>query len=206
MLVLNTEKTFFVPFSVISASLPNYTQLTLHKINCVYFNYCSCTKIISKTNAIKYLGIYLDSHLKWDFHVTYLCKKLRFMLPYFKEFRHILNFDNLKRVYLCLVQSILLYGIIFWGAAYKSQLYVLEILQKYIIKIMYFKPKRYPSNDLYEEVNIFDIKQLYVMQLLKFSFRNRFILAPVDHQYTTRIRLNKKSTIRMLTKKYINIV
>nr|CAI5836210.1 unnamed protein product [Callosobruchus analis]CAI5851916.1 unnamed protein product [Callosobruchus analis] len=59
---------FFVPFSANSISLPKYKQLNIYERR---------NQILSMSIAgtIKYLGVYLDKHLRWDVHVTYIVKK-----------------------------------------------------------------------------------------------------------------------------------
>lgn len=75
----------------------------------------------------------------------------------------------------------------------------MKVLQKCIIKAMYFKPKRYPIN-LYKEAIIFDIRQFKVLELLKFS-RNKWILMPVGHCYVTRGRTNENINYSQAFKK-----
>lgn len=43
---------------------------------------------------MKYLGIIIDSHLKWNFNIDYTIKKIRSSIYYFKQIRKILYFDT----------------------------------------------------------------------------------------------------------------
>ena len=61
-LIINFTKTVFVPFSSYKNGLPSYDIL--------FIKYPEYRTAIKSTNAVKYLGIYTDSHLKWDIHIN----------------------------------------------------------------------------------------------------------------------------------------
>ncbi|KAG5897935.1 hypothetical protein JTB14_014049 [Gonioctena quinquepunctata] len=85
LLTINAKKTFFLPICSNKPTLPTYN--TLH---------VSDDFIIESTNKFKYLGIVLDNHLKWNFHIKYLNKKLQFLIYKFYNLRNILNNSELK--------------------------------------------------------------------------------------------------------------
>ena len=72
--------------------------------------------------SVKYLGVDVDDRLKWDVHVTNLTNRLRKTVYKFVQLRHILRPDLLKTVYYALVESLLTYGTVVWGGAYKTTL------------------------------------------------------------------------------------
>lgn len=51
---------------------------------------------ITREEFIKYLGVTIDSHLRWDIHVSQVLKIPRHMLYKFKYLRIILNIKSLK--------------------------------------------------------------------------------------------------------------
>ncbi|KAJ8913062.1 hypothetical protein NQ315_006563 [Exocentrus adspersus] len=85
---------------------------------------------ISVRHQVKYLGVYIDSHLRWTRHLSEVAKTLRCLLYKFKYIRSFLNIQQLKVVYFALVESRLRYAILSWGGAYPSHLDQLFILQK----------------------------------------------------------------------------
>ncbi|KAG8299984.1 hypothetical protein J6590_087770 [Homalodisca vitripennis] len=56
------------------------------------------------------------------------------------------------------VQSILQYGIIAWGGAFKTIIDPLNVIQKSILKAALNKPKRFSSNELFIESDILTIR------------------------------------------------
>lgn len=94
----------------------------------------------------------------------------------------------MRILYFSLVESRLSYGILGWGGVVKSHLNKLEIVQKYFLKIMYGKERTYPSDTLFSDTKIFDLRQLYFLKTLTHLFKNKNSLCLIDHQYSTRSR------------------
>ena len=69
-------------------------------------------------------------------------------------------------MYYCLVQYHLTYRIIAWGGVTNFYLDKLETVQKWLLKIIYGKFSTYPSNYLYNESGVFDLRQLFCQNLL----------------------------------------
>lgn len=179
LLTINFTKTKFLPFTSRRNKPSNETPL---KIN------CDSTIIeIPPVDNIKYLGIHLDSMLKWDVHINKLIIKIRSLLAKFKYLKHILDIKNLMILYYALVESQLRYGIIAWGGAYNIHIKRLETTQKWILKIIYGKEITYPTDDLYNLAKVLDIRQLTCYGLIleqKKNLNKRGIL----HSYQTRYK------------------
>lgn len=179
MLTLNIEKTKCVPFVSYANHLPHYKNITIHGTN----------TSISITQNIKYLGLTIDSHLKWDLHILQVSAKIRKLFYLFRTIRQYLDSYQLKTIYYALVQSLIVYGINGWGGINKSNLKPLEITQKTILKIMYSKPMLYPSDLLFQESNIFNIRQLYIRRLaVTVHLQNKLFAV---HNYVTRNTSNE---------------
>ncbi|KAJ8983405.1 hypothetical protein NQ317_005870 [Molorchus minor] len=134
------------------SNLPDFNSL---KVNC-YQNF-----EISSKNSIKYLGIIIDRHLRWDEHMRNVC-----------------HIKQLNIMYFALIQSHLIYGIIGWGR---------ETAQKWTIKIMHNKNYTYPSEELYKEAKILDLRQLYARSLLlrQYKLKPNINMYP-NYNYDTR--------------------
>ena len=64
-LTINLSKTCFIIFRTKNKRIPaDFVDLKMDDIS------------ISRVNVIKYLGVYIDEHLYWDQHISYLCKTL----------------------------------------------------------------------------------------------------------------------------------
>nr|CAH7761733.1 unnamed protein product [Callosobruchus chinensis] len=142
LLTVNVEKTKFVPFASYKTHLPQYNTLHVHN-NSKQIN-------IGREDTIKYLGIRIDSNLRWSCQTEHVVKKIRILLPKMKNLAGILSERSLRTLYFGLIQSHLNYGII------RS----LVIMQKYIMKIIYKKPGTFPSDELFRFTKLLDIRQL----------------------------------------------
>lgn len=139
---------------------------------------------------VKYLGIFIDSHLRWDHQITYICQKIRNLLAIFKHLRNILNMKDLQILYHALVESHLTYGIVAWGGAGNTHIHRLQVLQKWILKIIHARVRTYPTETLFRESSVLDIKQLFCRDLLITQYTHRARLSQRNHPYETR---NKKN-------------
>ena len=114
-------------------------------------------------------------------------------------------------LYFSLVQSQITYdGIVSWGGAYKNALSNLEVLQKWILKIIFNRSRLYSSDRLFKESGVLDIRQLFSLAALLDFFKYKNNAASLNHQYLKRNKnapVNKKcrKTIGQRSHKYIQI-
>jgi len=66
-------------------------------------------------NNIKFLGLKLDSERAWKMHTDYLLYELSVICFIMRRLVHTLDTETLKVVYVAHFQSLIKYGIIFWG-------------------------------------------------------------------------------------------
>lgn len=210
-LTVNYGKTKFMCFSVYDINLPNFDALHVHTYRCLLNqrNGCSCDGELQSTASIRYLGLHIDRNLKYTEHIDNLNIKIRKLIWKFYELRYVMPVYILRMLYFALVESIIKYGIAVWGGAYPTNYQQLRISQKYIIKVILFRNKRYPSDLVFEEFNVLGIEGLYVLESLMFVYSNKNLLSRfVDHNYGTRNRLNMNLTItlssRTTTQRFIN--
>lgn len=123
------------------------------------------------------------------------------MLYRFKQLKSVLDFNNLKIIYYGLVQSMLEYGITIWGSAVYTYLKNLEVIQKRFIKMLYSKNQRYPTDLLYAETKLFNIRKLYFKNLAIYQYKNKDKLQCIKHNYNTKCSSNEEKTIIRTNKK-----
>lgn len=208
LLTLNKEKTKYIAFSPNITGQPQFNSLIFH-INCNRTN-CRCSTYIHQTSEIKYLGIIIDSHLRWDKHIIYTYNRLKKLIHKFYQLRSILSKKVLIITYKALVESVLQYGIIAWGGTYTTTLNILHIVQKHIIKVMLFKNKFYSTSLLFPEARLLDVGGLYIVKVLKFYYLNPKLQIKVTHTHDTRAQKseslnipNTKNTLNQKSIKYI---
>ena len=154
LLSLNVNKTKFVNFALSPRSLPEFKNLKVHNHYCDLNQNCICNYLIKKVTFIKYLGVLIDQNFTWKEHISYVTTKIRKLIYKFYELRHVLSLSTLKMVYYALVETVLSCGWVVWGSA--TILKKLQVAQKYIIKIMLFKNKRFSTEFLFKESQVLD--------------------------------------------------
>lgn len=192
ILTLNSSKSFFVSFSIHNTKQPPYEQLLIHDKSCSKDQDCKCSHIINKIDKYKYLGVMFDSYLKWDEQINSLTKRLRKYIVIFKKIRNFFDIKQLTTFYYALVESILTYGIIGWGGARETHISKLEIVHRMIIKSMLNKSKFFSSAEIFKISNLLNLKKLYLLQILKYIYKNNCQIEITNHLYNTRNKKNMK--------------
>lgn len=110
-MAVNAQKTQLVcfrsPLKTTVINLPLY----LHKSNCVP---CKCTPI-PYVDCVKYLGIFFDSNLSWQHHLSLICSKLRSVAWLMFNMKSIAPLSVKKLIVHALGYSVLRYGITVFG-------------------------------------------------------------------------------------------
>jgi len=167
------------------------TNMSLRLHTCGGTNGCITCDTIERVSEYRYLGVIFDNRLKWTGHVTYIRNKLRKFIFIFSNLNKILPLDLIKIVYYAYVQSLLQYGILAWGGGFRSLILPLEIIQKSILKSALNKSRRYPTDLLFDEFEVFNIPQLYVKSLILYIFKTNYhLFQPISHSYSTRSATN----------------
>lgn len=73
-----------------------------------------------------------------------------------------------------------------WGSALKTHLHILEVTQRRFIKFIYSKSARYPSNQLYTEAKMLDLRQLYFLSVCIRYHTHKHSSKLPTHSYDTR--------------------
>lgn len=180
LLTINFEKTHYIPFSCTDRNPPSFHKIEIDSSRQRF--------VILPKQEIKYLGVIIDSHLRWNHHINHVKVKLQGILYKFKYFRNLFNYRQLKILYHSLVESHLRYGILGWGGVVESHLSPLENLQKRFLKVILFKEQRYSSDLLFREANVMDIRQLYYYNVSVRCQIQQHTLPIRYHTYRTRQR------------------
>lgn len=185
LLTVNISKTSFVAFSSYQSSQPNFQSLQIKSSNRVM--------MIKSSEVVKYLGIHVDKHLRWNVQARHIINRVRNLLGKFKILRDILGPRQMSMIYQSLVQPLISYGILAWGGLNKTVLKGVEVVQKWVLKIIYKKEITYPSDNLYLEARVLDPRQLYSVAVLKYMHNHPECVLRPQYEYDTR---NKQNTVR----------
>lgn len=139
LLSLNLQKTKYMIFRSPRKAAPNTTGLIIG------------SDTIEKVDSFKYLGLYLDSTLSWDYHINKVANKTSSMCGILKRLSSFLPRKALLLFYFAHIHTHFNYLIISWGRASKSKLKRLQTLQNRCFKIIYNLPFLFSTVRLYTD-------------------------------------------------------
>lgn len=122
---------------------------------------------INKVSCVKYLGLYIDEHLKWNVHISKIINKI---LPIVGVLRRLggMPIEIKKSVYNAFINSHLQYLSAVWGIADKTYLYPLQLIQNRAIKCIFNLNYFTPTKEIYASTNILPIRCIYEFNVIKF--------------------------------------
>ena len=151
-LSLNTGKTEFIVFR-------------RHKLINEKFTLRINQTTIRESTKIKYLGVYLDKNLSWNFHITELCKKLSCAVGMLYKMKNLCSTSTLKAIYHSLFHSHLSYGISVWGLAKTSLTHKVILLQKKAIHVVAKEDFLAHTDNIFNELKIIKCSDQYLLSL-----------------------------------------
>lgn len=199
-LSLNANKSKFLTFSILASDQPQNRGLKVHKNNCDY-GHCDCPTV-EKCDTVKYLGLVVDHHLRWNEHVNSVIKKVRYITYKFYILRGILTKKSLLVVYNALVESILSYCITIWGGLFNNVLRNLQVVQNTILKVIFKKPRLHATSALYAESRLLDIRNIYTYNCLLWLYNNKDY-ARVENIYMTRTMANQHIIVPLVKRAHL---
>ena len=151
--------------------------------------------MIKKEKHIKYLGLFIDSHLCWKYHILHITKKIKRCIGILSKIRFFVSQQVLVQLYYSLIYPFLTYSLTAWGNTYNTSLQPLFILQKKAVRIITFSEYKAHSSPLFyrlEILKLFDLIYLdnalfvydYYTNKLPATFHDFFKSIHEVHQYT----------------------
>lgn len=193
-LTVNVDKSKYIQFSRARDKDSHPFNLYLHFCNLDQPS-CTCEKI-DRVNSGKYLGIVVDENLDWREQVKSVVNKIKKFTHIFYNIQNYFSKKTLIMLYKALVQSVLSFGILWWGNACGGVLEPLKVIQKTILKVLLKKPRRFPSAELFSEAKVFTLKQLYIKHALMFYHKHPEVLDAEQKPDRTRtVRLTTQAVI-----------
>jgi len=80
----------------------------------------SSSTIITNINSTRFLALTIDSSLSWRDHIIELTSKLNKACYAVTAIKPFMSLDVIKMIYNSYVQSVMSYGIVFWGNSHLS--------------------------------------------------------------------------------------
>ena len=152
---------------------------------------------IEKTDSYKYLGITIDQKLNWKSHIKELRAKLSSVCGVLSKVRHYLDRKSLMKIYTCLFESRIRYGLLGWGTASEQELSQLKVLQNRAVRFITFSSFRTKVAPLYSKLKILPLADHLLLEKAKFMHSLHYNSLPFAlsvycnkpaHRYSTRYK------------------
>lgn len=188
-LIVNTGKSNAVIFSYKPHLIQNIKNEMVIKCHLHHCNYECCCEPIKIVETVKYLGLHIDSDLRWRTHINSLSRKLRkinYNLFHMKQF---LKPMLLRTLYISWFESTLKYGIIHWGGTFITILKPIVTVQKLALRTICGLKKFDSSSPLFFQLDIMRFQQIYVYCLLNFQKKFSHLFNKIEITQATRTSL-----------------
>ena len=154
-LTLNIKKSNFVIFR------PRQKKINAAVDIKIFDNQQSKLVSLDCKDYVKYLGLIIDSKLSWKNHIDNISLKISKTIGLFAKLRHFVPQKTLLTLYWSLVHPYLSYGLSAWGQASEEHLKKLLILQKRVLRFIYFAGRRDSAIPLFLKANIPSLNIMY---------------------------------------------
>ena len=161
-------------------------------------------KNIEKRDFIKYLGIYIDKNLNWDYQIKHVNNKIAKNTGIINKLRYYLDLKTLKQLYYTLIYPYLNYGLMSWGNTYVTKLNKIQACQNKCVKNMFFASKRENPITYMNLLSILKIDNIFRLKTAVFTYKlinkinnvpiifiNTISTASSQHSYSTRFAKNQ---------------
>ena len=174
------------------------------RVNLIDFNlelisliYLLTKKKISRSDSVKYLGVWIDDKLNWSAHINALSLQLAKHCSMLYHIRDFVPHYAPILLYYSFIYSCVNYGITTWGTADQSKKHEIEVKTKNIVRTITWNKKFTHVSHLYQNLNLLNLNDIYKLELANFMhklynnnlpivFQNRFTKIEKIHTYVTR--------------------
>ena len=142
---------------------------------------------IHSVEQTKFLGVIIDCHLSWKPHIQYIKTKVCKSIGIITKARKYLDSKSLQCLYYAFLYPYFVYAITVWGGTNITSLSPLIKVQKWALRAISNKSRRFPSAPLFESFKMLNINQIYRLQVLAFVYKyNASCLPDVFHNFFTK--------------------
>lgn len=159
--ILNTSKTDIVMFKTNRARIDTPDNINLNKTE------------VQVSDSTKFLGMYIDSTLSWGTHIEKICGKINSVCHSLRVMAKYVSYSTLRIVYFANLESIIRYGVIFYGNS--RDIEKVFIVQKRALRIMLGLKSRETCRGKFRSNNILTVSAIYVQECILFFFNNKHL-------------------------------
>ena len=104
----------------------------------------------------------IDKNLTWKYHIDDITAKISKTIGLISKLRHSIPRHILLYIYRTLIHPHLNYGLAVWGQASKTSLNKILILQKKVLRMMYFRDISEHAIPLFTDAHILPVTFMFV--------------------------------------------
>lgn len=146
LIKINVHKTKLMCFNSPLKRMSSHVPFVLHSSNCTS---CRCNPL-EYVHTNKYLGIYFDSDMSWNSHLSYVAKKIRGVSCMLYSTKMFLPLSVRKMIANALAYGLLRYGITVYAKCSMLWQDKIDSILKSILKSVAYTSINIPSEDLFE--------------------------------------------------------
>ncbi len=119
--------------------------------------------ILRREAYTKFLGVYVDEHLKWNehIHVNHFRAKLVSAFYAISKLESLIPIFALKTIYFSLAYPHLLYESLVWGGTDNIHIDAPRLLQKNIVRPMCNAPHNSHTDCMFKELGLFELDDIH---------------------------------------------
>jgi hypothetical protein len=133
---------------------------------------------IKEVNEFKYLGVIVDSKLKFDSHIKKMSKTIKTNLSCFRLIRPCISIKAAQMYMHTMILSHMTYCAIIWGQASQSVIKPVMSLYKQTLKVMDQKPMKWHHCQIVQKYDLLSFDNFLKFSFLKTVFKCLYGLAP----------------------------
>ena len=154
------------------------------------------TEIIERKATVKFLGMFIDEHLKWASQLSHVTSKMAKSLYVINSLKTILPIKDLKTLYYTMIYPYLTYGIESWGSAQKGLLHKANILQRKVVRSIGIVKYNDPVSPVFKSLHLLQCSDIYDLQVLKlmYAYMQNDLPLPLIEQFTRNTEIHGHNT------------
>ena len=155
---------------------------------------------IKKAEMVKYLGVLVDSKLKWANHINHLSMLISRNIGIINRVKLYLDKKSLLLLYNSLVLPYINYCCVVWGFTFHTYVNKIDILQKRIIRIIDNQPRLAHSEPIFKSLQLLKVKDFAKQQLI--LIMHRHLTGNLPTSMLNLFSLARQQTINMRNRRH----
>ena len=128
--------------------------------------------LLEQVEQYKFLGVTIDSKLRWSGHVNETCTRLSKVIGVLYKIRRSLTVDCIRQIYLALAYPHLMYCCAIWGGTTNTNLEALFIIQKKLLRVMSSSNRYAHTQPLFKDFNLLNLYDIITLQTCNFVYKS----------------------------------